>query len=70
MGTTPVGDCVEVIGQRSISEDLGFLVLGVFGERKGIVGGGAGEKNKCCVAKVLAELGVRGRRCQSRQWAC
>lgn len=70
MGTTPIGDRVEVFGERSIAEDLGFFVLGVIGEGEGVVGGGTTEKNKCSVAKVLAELGVgRGWGGQSRQWA-
>lgn len=60
VGATPVGDSVEVFGQRSIAEDLGLLVLGVIGKGEGVVGGGTTKKKKCCVAKVLAELGVGG----------
>lgn len=56
VGPAPVGDCVELLGQRSIAENLGFFVLGVFREREGVVGGCSGEQDEGCVAQVLAEL--------------
>lgn len=46
VGPTPVGDGMEVFGQRGVAEDLGLLVLGVIGERKGVVGGGAAEEEE------------------------
>ena len=40
---------------------MGFLVFGVFGEREGVVGGGAAEGDESRVAYVFAELGGGGR---------
>lgn len=64
VGPTPVGDGVEVVREWGVTEELGLFVLGVIGEREGVVSGGAAEDDEGGVAKVLAELGVgrRGRR--------
>lgn len=56
MGPAPVGDSVEVVGQWGVAEELGFFVLGVFGEWEGVVGGDAAEEDESCVAEVSAEL--------------
>lgn len=56
VGPTPVGDSVEVVGQWGVAEELGFLVLGVFREWEGVVGGDAAEEDESCVAEVFAEL--------------
>ncbi|KAK3012678.1 hypothetical protein RJ639_009874 [Escallonia herrerae] len=57
VGPAPVGHGVEVIGQRSVAEEVGFLVLGVFGEGEGVVGGGGGGGKEGGVAKVFKEFG-------------
>lgn len=59
MGPAPVGHGVEVFGQRGITEDLGLLVLGVFGEWEGIVCGGAAEYEESSVAQILADFSIR-----------
>lgn len=63
----PVGDGVEVFGQRGVAEDLGLLVLGVLREGERVVGGRAAEEDQRGVAHVLAELGVAGFACG--EWA-
>lgn len=60
VGAAPVGDGVEVIGQRGVTKELGFLVLGILGEGEGVVGGCTAEKEKSSVAEVLSELGLTG----------
>lgn len=45
MGLGPVGDRVEVIGERGVAEELGLFVLSVGGEGEGVVGDGAGEED-------------------------
>ncbi|KAM2878900.1 hypothetical protein FF1_014457 [Malus domestica] len=57
VGPAPVGDGVEVLRQRSIPENLGLFMLGVLGEKEGVVGGGGAEQDEGGVAQVLAELG-------------
>lgn len=58
---------MEILGERSVSEDLGLLVLGVLGEREGVVSGGAAEHDEGAIAEVLTELGIeRGRRRRRR----
>lgn len=58
----PVGDGVEVLRQRRVPEWHGLLVQRVGGEREGVVGRGAAAEKKQRVARVLAELCVRGDR--------
>lgn len=60
VSSAPVGDSMEVVGQRSVTEDLSLLVLGVFRKGERVVGGGATEEEEGTVAYVLAELGVGG----------
>jgi hypothetical protein len=59
-GAAPVGDGVEVVGQRRVLEGHGLLVQRVGGEREGVVGGGAAAEDEERVAGVLAEVGVGG----------
>lgn len=61
VGPTPVGDCVEVVREWGVTEDLGLFVLGFVGEREGVVSGGAAEDEEGGVAEVFTELGVGGR---------
>lgn len=56
---------MKILRQRSVSEDLGLLVLGVFGEREGVVSGGAAENDESAIAEVLTKLGVEG---GGRRW--
>lgn len=67
VSAAPVGDSVEVFGQRGVAEDLGLLMLGVLREGEGVVGGSAAEDEQRRVAQVLAELGVTGFACG--EWA-
>lgn len=60
VGPTPVGNGVEVIGQRGVTEELGLFVLGVFGEGEGVVRGDAAADEEGGVADVLTELGFGG----------
>lgn len=60
VGPAPIRDRVKILGQRSVAEDLGFLVLGVFREWEGVVRGGAAEEEQSSIAEVLPELGVGG----------
>lgn len=60
MGPAPIRDSLEVIRQWSIPEKLSFLVLGVVGEGKGVVGGGAAEYEERGITEVFADLGVGG----------
>lgn len=62
VGAAPVGDGVEVLRQRGIAEDLGFLVFGVAGEGKGVVGSGAAAHDESEVPQVLAYVGIGYRR--------
>lgn len=58
---------MQVLRQRRVPEDLGLLVLGVVGQREGVVGGGAAEEEEGRVPRVLAGFGIGGgaglRRC-------
>lgn len=51
---------MKILRQRSVSKDLGLLVLGVFGEREGVVSGGAAENDESAIAEVLTKLGIEG----------
>lgn len=56
VGGAPVGDGVEVVGERGVAEEVGFFVLGIFGEGEGVVGGGGAAEEEGGVADVFAEL--------------
>lgn len=60
MGPAPIGDRVEVFRQRSVPEELGFLVLGVLGKWEGVVGGGTAAEDEESVSDVLADFGIGG----------
>lgn len=51
---------MKILRQRSVSEDLGLLVLRVFGKREGVVSGGAAENDESTIAEVLTKLGIEG----------
>jgi hypothetical protein len=57
---SPVGDGVEVLGQRHVLEGHDLLVERVGGGREGVVGGGAAAEEDERIAGVLAEVGVGG----------
>lgn len=56
VGPAPIRDGVEIFGERSVTEDLGFLVFGILGEWEGVVGGCAAEEDQRAIAEVLPEL--------------
>lgn len=62
MGATPIGDDMEVLRERSIPEDLGFSVFGIFKKRKRVAGSGGAGKDEGGVTQVLQELRVEGGR--------
>lgn len=51
---------MKILGERSVTEELGLFVFGVFGEREGVVSGGAAENDESAIAEVLTELGIEG----------
>lgn len=60
MGSAPIGDCMKVFRKRGVLEELGFLVLGIFREREGVVGGDAASEEKEGVSDVFTDFGGGG----------
>lgn len=70
VGPAPVGNGVEVVGERGVAEEVGLFVLGVFGEGEGVVGGDAAAEEEGGVAEVFAELGGGGGGGGGEWWWC
>uniref|UniRef100_A0A7C8ZWY5 Uncharacterized protein n=1 Tax=Opuntia streptacantha TaxID=393608 RepID=A0A7C8ZWY5_OPUST len=60
MGPAPIGDCMQVFRKRSVFEELGFLVLGIFREGKGVVRGDAASQEEEEVPDVFPDFRGRG----------
>lgn len=58
VGPTPIGDSVKIFRKRGVLKELGFLVLGIFREGEGVVGGRTATQKEEKVPDVFP--GFRG----------
>lgn len=60
MGLTPIRDSMEIRRKRGVAEDLGLLVLSIFGEGEGVVCSSTAAKDEESVAQVFTKLRITG----------